>query len=188
MNGRNSEPPRKKRFKRTRKAVINLLPWTGPDVLNSVGSSYNYAQTALRRRQAPCPNCKSGRLMVKDAIHHEDTTSSTPLLVCDSCEYSQNISLELENVAERIADLRVGERRFLIAALGSFALGLAYLLVAGNLFTMIGATLIAVLLFANALVFRYRVWQLSFKRLYETRPPFSDWLRYELFSSKEDLP
>lgn len=180
MSDQDAEEQKKSRFGRF-KRTLPRMPWSRQHT--DLGSSWSLARSALRRSRTSCPSCNTGFLKVADAIEHDDRTTSTPLLVCNSCDYTQNISVELGNVAERIADLRIGERRFLISALGAFALGVVYLLVSGNLFTMIGATLIAVLLFANALVFRYRVWQLTFKRLYETRPPFSDWLRYELSGS-----
>lgn len=182
MDDSDTEQPKRKRFSRTR-LVLPKMPWNQQHT--GLGSSISLARTALRRSRASCPSCQTGFLKVADALEHDNRDTTTPLLVCNACDYTQNISVELDNVAGRIADLRIGERRFLIAALGAFVFGILYLLVAGNLFTMIGASLIAVLLFANALVFRYRVWQLTFMRIYEAKPPFLAWLKYELSNSKE---
>lgn len=176
-----TEEPKKKGRSRIRKA-LPTMPWQRKNT--GIGSSISFARAALRRKRASCPNCENGHLTVRDAVEHDGGSIATPLLVCDNCGYTQNISFELDNVAEKIASLRLGERRFLFAALGAFTFGLLYLVIAGNLFTMIGATLIAVLLFGNALFFRYRVWQLTFSRVFEPRAPWLDWLKYEM-SNKE---
>lgn len=177
-----TEQPKKKKRGRIRRALPSM-PWQRQNT--GIGSSISFARAALRRKRASCPSCETGHLTVRDAIEQDDGSTSTPLLVCDNCGYTQNISFELDDVAGKIADLRLGERRFLMASLGAFAFGLIYLLVAGNLFTMIGATFISILLFVNALVFRYRVWQLTFHRLYETKPPIIEWLRYEMSSNSD---
>lgn len=183
MADSDTDKPKKKRFARIRQ-TLPKMPWNRQHT--GIGSSISLARSALRRARASCPNCEAGFLKVTDAIEHDDGSATTPILACNSCGYTQNITIELDNVAEKIADLRTGERRFLMAALGAFAFGLLYLVIAGNLFTMIGATFIAVLLFANAIVFRYRVWQVSHGKLFLTKPPFGEWLRYELSSSKDD--
>ena len=49
----------------------------------------------------------------------------------------------------------------------------------GYLFTLVGAMLIAAMILTNAIVFRYRVWQIVHRRLYESKAPLGDWLRHE---------
>ena len=49
----------------------------------------------------------------------------------------------------------------------------------GYLFTLIGAMLIAAMILTNAMVFRYRVWQIVHRRLYQEKAPLGEWLRHE---------
>lgn len=180
MADKDTEQPKKKKFTR----MLPKMPWQRQ--YTGIGSSISLARSALRRSRASCPSCDNGFLKVTNAIEYDDDSTTTSLLVCNACGYTQNITVDLNNVAAKIADLRIGERRFLLAALGAFVIGILYLLVAGNLFTLIGATFIAVLFFTNALVFRYRVWQISHRKLFLKKPPFGEWLRYELSNSKEE--
>ena len=175
-----SEKPRKKRFGRIR-STLPRMPWQRR--ATGIGSSISFAKSALRRARAECPSCQTGHLKVTKAIDHDGTDDEISILACNNCDHTQNIEFELDNVAERIADLRLGERRFLISALVAFGFGLIYMYATGNVFTVIGATMIATFLFANALVFRYRVWQLSHSKLFQTKAPWGEWLRYE-FSNK----
>ena len=75
--------------------------------------------------------------------------------------------------------LRIGERRFLIAAACAAGLGFLYYFMTGYLFTLIGAMLIAAMILTNAMVFRYRVWQIVHRRLYQEKAPLGEWLRHE---------
>ncbi|MCX8500936.1 MAG: hypothetical protein ORO03_04500 [Alphaproteobacteria bacterium] len=151
-----------------------------------IGSSYGFALSALRkRRSSSCPKCGNEQsVSVLEAITGE-TGGTTYVLGCKNCDYVENVEITLEGVAKTIDSLRIGERRFLIAAALAAAFGFAYYFVTGYLFTLIGAILIAALILLNALTFRYRVWQLVHGRLYEAKPPMGDWLRHE-FSKGED--
>lgn len=177
-----TDEPKEKRRGRVRRILRPRMPWQRS---TGIGSSWNIATSALNRTKALCPNCQNGRLRVSDAYEHDEDDHATPLLVCTSCDFTQNISTELENAAAIISNLRIGERRFLIAALCAFAIGIIYLIVADALATMIGITMISILLFANAIVFRYRAWQVANDKLYQVKAPIGAWLRYEFSKNSE---
>ena len=145
-----------------------------------VGSSFDFALSALKKRKSSaCPSCgapKSVSLM--EAIHH-DSGDATYILGCNHCDYVENVEMKIEAVTKTIDDLRVGERRFLMAAACAAGFGFLYFFLTGYQFTLIGAMLIAATLLMNAMVFRYRVWQYVHRRLYETKAPLGDWLRHE---------
>ncbi|WP_299592504.1 hypothetical protein [uncultured Tateyamaria sp.] len=91
----------------------------------------------------------------------------------------EEVEMVLAAVTKTIDELRIGERRFLIASAGAVGFGFLYYFVTGYLLTLIGAVLIATMLLFNALHLRYRVWQYVHKRLYENKAPVRDWLRHE---------
>jgi len=176
-----------------------LLPWRRVKGLNprslfrsriggqkDIGSSYGFALSALKkRRSSNCPKCGNDQsVSLLEAITGE-TGSITYVLGCKDCDYVENVEMTLEGVSRTIDSLRIGERRFLLAAALAAAFGFVYYFVTGYLFTLIGAILIAALILLNALTFRYRVWQLVHKRLYESKAPMGDWLRHE-FSDGTD--
>lgn len=145
-----------------------------------VGSSFNFALSALRKQKSStCPQCHTpGSVSLLEAIQHE-SGDLTYVLGCSQCNYVENVEMKLEAVTRTIDSLRIGERRFLVAAAGAAGFGFLYYFMTGYLFTLFGAMLIAAMILTNAIVFRYRVWQLVHRRLYEAKPPLSDWLRYE---------
>jgi len=145
-----------------------------------IGSSYAFAISALKKRKSSsCPKCGNDQgVSLLEAIAGE-TGSTTYVLGCKSCDYVENVEMTLEGVSRTIDNLRVGERRFLLAAALAAVFGFVYYFMTGYLFTLIGAMLIAAIILLNALTFRYRVWQLVHRRLYETKAPMGDWLRHE---------
>ena len=178
------ERPTPKKRGRIRRSMPKM-PWNRRNT--GIGSSLHFAREAFSRKKATCPICGAGRLRVRDDINQSDGQILTPVLACDTCEHTESITLQLDKIADRIDEFRVGERRFLLAAFGTVGFGLLYYLLTGNIYTLIGVSLISVTLFANALVFRYRVWQITFGRLYEAKgAPLRDWLRYEFSSKSSD--
>lgn len=150
-----------------------------------VGSSFSFAVSAIKKgkQRTVCPQCgASGSMALVKAIHH-DSGNSTYTLGCQNCEYTEEVEMQLAAIGKKIDELRIGERRFLIAAGCAAAFGFLYFFLTGYLFTLIGAMMIAAALLINSMMLRYRVWQLVHKRLYEKKAPLGDWLRYE-FSSQ----
>lgn len=184
------ERPRKSR----RAAVAGVLfPWRKLKSLDprkrikkhklswdEAGTSFSFAISALKkRRSSACPSCQTPNgVSLLETVNHE-SGNTTYVLGCGNCDYIENIEMKLEAVTGIIDNLRIGERRFLVAAACAAALGFLYYFVTGYLFTLIGAMLIAAMTLTNAIIFRYRVWQLVHQRLYEAKAPLSDWLRYE---------
>lgn len=154
-----------------------------------IGSSYGFALSALKKRKtSTCPQCGADHsVSLLEAIAGE-TGSTTYVLGCKSCDYVENVEMTLEGISKSIDDLRVGERRFLLAAALAAVFGFVYYFVTGYLFTLIGAILIATIMLLNALTFRYRVWQLVHKRLYESKAPMGDWLRHEFSDGTDAAP
>lgn len=178
-----------------------FLPWRQVKGLNprsvvrsriggqkDIGSSYGFALSAMKKRKSgTCPMCGSDHsVSLLEAIVGE-TGGTTYVLGCKNCDYVENVEMTLEAVSKTIDSLRVGERRFLIAALLAVAFGFAYYFLTGYLFTLIGAMLIAALILLNAMTFRYRVWQLVHNRVYQTKAPLGAWLRHE-FSDGDGKP
>lgn len=175
-----------------------LFPWRKVKGLNprnfwrsrlsgqrDVGSSFAFAVSAIKkgRQRTTCPNCGAvGSISLQDAIHH-DSGDTTYVLGCDHCEHVEEVEMMLEAVSRTIDELRIGERRFLIASGCAAAFGFLYYFLTGYLFTLFGAMLIAATLLVNALSLRYRVWQYVHRRLYEKKAPVRDWLRHEFSSS-----
>ena len=148
---------------------------------NDAGSSFSFALSALKkRRSSTCPACQTPRsVSLLEAVNHEGG-DTTYVLGCNNCDYIENIEMKLEAVTATIDSLRIGERRFLIAAACAAGFGFLYYFMTGYLFTLIGAMLIAAMILTNAIIFRYRVWQIVHQRLYEAKAPLGDWLRHEL--------
>jgi len=177
------QPSRNKRG-RIRRSMPKM-PWNRRNT--GIGSSLHFAREAFGRTRATCPICGAGRLRVRNDTNQGDGQLLTPVLACDTCKHTESITLQLDKIADRIDEFRVGERRFLLAAFGTVGFGLLYYLMTGNIYTLIGVSLISVTLFANALVFRYRAWQITFGRLYEAKgAPLRDWLSYEFSSESRD--
>jgi len=117
-----------------------------------------------------------------EAIHH-DSGDTTYVLGCEQCEHVEEVEMMLTAVSQTIDELRIGERRFLVASACAAAFGFLYFFLTGYLFTLFGAMLIAAMLLLNALSLRYRVWQYVHRRLYEKKAPLRDWLRHEFSST-----
>lgn len=153
-----------------------------------IGSSYGFALSALKmRKSSGCPKCGNDQGVSLLEAFTGDTGSTTYVLGCKSCDYVENVEMSLEAVSKTIDSLRVGERRFLIAAAFAATFGFVYYFVTGYLFTLIGSMLIAALILLNAMTFRYRVWQLVHNRVYQTKAPLGAWLRHE-FSDNDGKP
>lgn len=143
------------------------------------GSSFSFALSALKRRSSTCPECEAPRSLTLLEAVNSAGGDVTYVLGCQHCDYLENVEMKLEAVTKKIDDLRIGERRFLIGAACAAGFGFLYYFMTGYLFTLIGAMLIATMILTNAILFRYRVWQLVHQRLYEDKAPLADWLRHE---------
>jgi hypothetical protein len=186
--------PDKDEAKSTRVGLGRILfPWRRIKTLDprarikgqrDVGSSFSFALSAIKKgkNRTTCPSCRAtGSMALLNAIHH-DSGDSTYHLGCQNCDHAEEIEMQLAAISKTIDNLRIGERRFLIASGCAAAFGFLYYFLTGYLFTLIGAMMIAATLLMNSLLLRYRVWQYVHKRLYEKRAPLMDWLRYEVSS------
>jgi hypothetical protein len=148
----------------------------------NAGTSFRFALGALKKHPPICPKCGEGHTVVLEAIQH-DSGAITYVLGCTTCDYTESIDYKLEEVADQIDQLRVGEKRFLLAAAAAAAFGFVYYFLTSYLFTLIGAMFIAATLLFNALVFRFRVWKIVNGRVgpdQDRRSMLLDWLRQEI--------
>lgn len=148
--------------------------------LRDVGSSAGFVLSALKKRKgSACPLCHAPKGASLVEAVDQQAGGVVYFLGCERCDYVENIEFQLEEVAATIDSLRLGEKRFLLAAAGAVLFGFAYYFATGLIITLIAAMLIATMILTNALVFRYRVWQIVHRRLYEKNAPIRDWLRHE---------
>lgn len=183
-----------KRSETGRQSTASILfPWRKVKGLNprrlfqsrisgqrDIGSSFSFALSALKKRPSSvCPSCHApSSVKLIEAITN-DSGDTTYILGCDHCDYIENLEMKIEAVTKTIDDLRTGERRFLIAAVCAVGFGFAYYFFTGYILTLVGSVFIAAILLINAMTFRYRVWQLVHKRLYQNKAPMREWLKQE---------
>lgn len=181
------EKPKRRRF-------LRIIPIPQRSRGLRVDEEFNHFQTALSRVRRTCPN--DGSFLRIENVYDTDAdyiqtrdgetlpahTHPDPSLVCPQCGFTVRIETLIEEAQADAAHIKRSENQLVTMA---FALGAGCALIAyltSNLFLLVGGALFALSLFIRALLLRYRYWQAVNARMFESRPPFMEWLRYELRS------
>lgn len=160
-------------------SVMTLLGKLLPRVGGAETRTFRAAVAdVLGPRRAPCPACDKGTLV--------PSTTDLGARICEACGASfplevlrQTIVADDETVA-RVAAASRREALIAFLAADGVAIGSAiWAVVAGGLPTLVGGTMLALLLLAFAATAHYRAWQVEHRRLFEARPPIGAWLRAE---------
>lgn len=123
-----------------------------------------------------CPRCYSAIQFTA-----ADGPDVTPKLSCQSCGYAEELSLSTELAELQAQRLEHISSRTFYVALGFVVIASVIAATIGNVFTLIGGVLIALLMMMQSMAFEYRAWQFRNKRLYEGQSPFKEWIRQKLF-------
>lgn len=133
----------------------------------------------LNTRRAACPACRAGELVASQI--------DTGARVCLTCgevfplEVLRRTIVVDEETATRLAASARREALICFVTADLVAVGSAiWAVTVGGWPTLIGGTALCAGLLAFAASTRYRAWQVENRRLFESRPPFLDWLRAEL--------
>ena len=130
----------------------------------------------------PCPSCGAGYLAL-----HEGTMDRQ---ACDQCGaefafedlgqvFAAHVDMEAISTQQKAqADTMIFCAEILLLCSSIWAIR------SGNWSTLVGGTLIAILMIAYAVAARYRAWQIENNRLFEKRAPFLDFL---MGKRKKDL-
>ena len=146
-------------------------------------------RTGLTETRHVCPH--DGAPMELHDVFPVDEFSEVPTdaepeksLVCPDCAFTVPISVMKERLKEEAAPFKQSERMFTLFAFGLFV-GLGGIsLLNGNLYTLLGGLLFSLMLFMNAIFYRYRYWQCVTGRLFEDRAPFGAFLSEDLLGRK----
>lgn len=147
---------------------------------DTAASSATWAKQTFSRSGALCPNegC-DGTLQILDIIPDEDPSAVVTSLACETCGGSEPIEHLIDEAASQIDQLRSGERTFFVSGLMLFVIfaGLAFM--NGSFVTLFGGAVFGVLLIMRGFVFRYKAWQITNRKMFETTPPIREWLADE---------
>lgn len=147
---------------------------------DTAASSASWAKQTFSRSGATCPNegC-DGTLQILDIIPEGDKTAVVTSLACETCGRSEPVEHLIDQAAGQIDQLRSGERTFFISGLLLFLIfaGLAFM--NGSFVTLFGGGVFGVLLIMRGFVFRYKAWQITNRKMFQSTPPFREWLADE---------
>lgn len=186
MDDTDGDKKSRKRFLRFRMPRVQRSPLR-------VDEEFNRLRAAIEGARRTCPN--DGSLLriedVYDTADYVQTEDGETLpvalhpqrsLVCPACAYTVSIDKIINEAQSDAAYLKRASDQLAMMAfavcVGFGALGF----LAGNMFTLIGGLLFGTTLFVRALSLRYRHWQAINRRMFETSPPISEWIRSELRS------
>ena len=134
-----------------------------------------------------CPQCGKGPLVRREGGGEIEAAGGLatghPVLVCASgCGYVQILDQEITAPETIVRGQRLFGRAAstFVTSIAIVALTTALGLYWWSWMTMAGGLLIGAFVILQAVALRYRAWQLSYRRLFETRAPISDWLAWEL--------
>ncbi|MBZ6078906.1 hypothetical protein [Microvirga puerhi] len=106
----------------------------------------------------------------------DDSTSST-FLTCSSCGFEVDVGPVIEAASRQVASLEKSARQLQVVAICLTALAVALAISLGNLLTLIGGGVLALMIMIQSLLYQYRAWQASHGRLFETQAPILEFLR-----------
>lgn len=101
-------------------------------------------------------------------------------LVCPECSFTVPISAMKEQLRQQAAPLKRAEHQFTFFGFGILALFGLVAALSGNVLTIVGALLLSLTLFLNALFYRYRHWQAVHGAMFSDEPAVGRWLRDEM--------
>lgn len=141
--------------------------------------------SVLDTGQATCPRCRRG--------HLKPDPDALDMRVCDNPKCG--VRLAPAEIGRALAvsgtdfkALAAHERRqamlLFLAAEVSCILAAAWAVYSGSWMTLFGAVMLGIVLCANAMLARYRAWQLENGRMFEARAPIGAFLAAELGRGK----
>lgn len=155
---------------------------------DTTASSARWAKQAFGRSDTKCTTqgCE-GRLEILDLVDDNQDAEEAKIvksLACQTCGNSQPVEDLINHAATQIDALRSGERTFFLSGIAMFCVFAFLSFTSGNFLTFFGGAVFALLLMMRGFVFRYKAWQATNAKLFETKPPIAEFLRDE-FSSKK---
>ena len=147
-------------------------------------SFFSRVQSQLEDNSALlCPECGQGMVL----LPNDGNARQNPAFECSACGHIEVVTIRAED-ADRTAHVleQQSNQTFYIG----FGIAIIAALIAvfnGSIFTFIGGVLIGTIVLMQSAAFRYRAWQYQNRRLYESRPPFAEWVR-EQFGLKRRGP
>lgn len=121
-------------------------------------------------------------LAILDIIPEDDPTKVVTSLACDVCGGSEPIEHLIDEAAGQIDQLRSGERTFFISGLLLFLVFAVLAFLNGSFVTLFGGAVFGILLIMRGFVFRYKAWQITNRKMFQSTPPIREWLADEFKS------
>jgi hypothetical protein len=109
----------------------------------------------------------------------DQLTISTRVLACNTCGYHKPVGPIIEAARSQLTIIKKAERQFMLYGLIVSVVFAVIAYLNGNAITFFGGLLFGLALIIRYFFLIYRHWQIDKGRMYEDRPPFVDWLRYE---------
>lgn len=170
-----------------RSAFTPTAPWRSP-IRTIEGSGVLFGKNGLLRsgiKQArrTCSRCSS-RMQLETIIPTNDngvvTGEPQRVLACTNCDNVEDVTEIMDASTKSMPTLKSAETQFYLFGALIFGVFGVISFFNGSLFTFLGGAVVAFLLIATALFYRYRYWQAKNGRMFEDRPPIKDWLRDEM--------
>lgn len=172
--------------------VLPTAPWRGVKT-QETGQAFKWARSHIvEQRGSVCPDCGQASLhpvqMLEERPGNQASlvvlnTSSQVYLECKDCGYTEDVTALMLEAANKIDAFAKMERNYAYTAIAMFAFSLILALWIGNPYTLIGGSLLALMLVVHAFNASYRRWQIINSRMYEQKAPIGDFLR-DLFGLK----
>lgn len=148
--------------------------------MSTTRSSLGWTKAAFSRAGATCPvdGC-DGILEIEDRSGDKGDAEGARFLVCPKCGTEQAIDDLLDAAASKVDSLRKGERQLFLGGAALFVATTILAVVNGDPLTFFGGAVFALILIQRAMIFRYKAWQATNRRLFQDRPPVREWLADE---------
>ena len=150
-----------------------------------VDDEFNKLRSGINQTRHLCPN-DSTPMELHDVFPVDEkgeiptTASPEKSLVCPECAFTVPVSVMKERLKQEAEPFKRSEKMFTIFAFILFA-GLAVIaFMNGNLYTLLGGLLFSLMLFMNAMFYRYRYWQATTGQMFLDRPAVGQFFREEL--------
>ncbi|MCV9909581.1 hypothetical protein OIV19_18430 [Brucella sp. HL-2] len=143
-------------------------------------ATFEWAKNQLKREKvAQCPECGHSPLTPVNLINeeHDQGHYDQVFLTCETCDYSVDVTDEINNAQQHTASYASVETTYLYTAAAMF-FGTGFLaFILSNFVTFIGGALLTLVLIAYSFQASYRHWQIVNRRMFEATPPIKDFLK-----------
>lgn len=149
----------------------------GAGVIKQVAkSALSNADSSVRT----CPKCHNQSL-TPDLDEAEDADTTHVHMHCSVCGFTtQNPNALPERTYTEVTARSFRESRlYAWGAIAILFVGCLLTLYSHSLQTLFGTLAVCMISGSQAIINRYRGWQYSHKRLFESKPPIKDWLQWE---------